>query len=100
MVLAGTGFDKCTALHLAETRADWPGKRIEEDVSWVREGDGRREVRARSIAFRDDDFTRIGAAFEAEGHAVRAPLGDGELIGFAVRDLVPFATAWMERNRS
>ena len=99
VLLAGVGYDKCTALHLAETRADWSGKRWEEDVSWVREDGGRREVTARSIAFRDDDFTTIGAAFEAGSHARRTALGDGEVAVFDVRDLVAFAVPWMEANR-
>ena len=99
VLLAGVGYDKCTALHLAETHAGWAGKRWEEDTSWIREDGGRREVRARSIAFRDDDFAAIGFAFEAGGHAKRAALGDGEVAVFGVRDLVAFAVPWMEANR-
>ncbi|EKE44384.1 aminoglycoside 3-N-acetyltransferase [Oceaniovalibus guishaninsula JLT2003] len=99
ILLAGVGYDKCTALHLAETRADWPGKRVEEDTSWMRDADGRREVRCRSIVFDDSDFARIGAAFEATGQVRAAPLGDGTIRGFGLRDLVDFATQWIARNR-
>ena len=43
MLLAGVGHDKCTALHLAETRAQHKLKRYAEDRSWLRESDGRRK---------------------------------------------------------
>lgn len=100
IVLAGVGFDKCTALHLAETRSDWPGKRFEEDISWVRKGDGRIEVRANSLAFEDRDFTEIGSAFEAAGYTTCVSLGDAEITLFAMRDLLAFSIPWMEQNRA
>lgn len=99
VLLAGVGYDKCTALHLAETRAEWAGKRRTEEISWLREDGGRREVRSRPIAFRDSDFEEIGSAFEAGGHVARRSLGDGEVALFALRDLVAFAVPWIEGHR-
>ena len=99
VALIGVGYDKCTALHLAETRSAHASKRWEAETSWVREGTARYELRYRNQVFEDHDFERIGAAFEATGAVRIERIGNGELRTFDLRVLVDFASAWMGAQR-
>ena len=99
VALIGVGYDKCTALHLAETRiARRDAPRLRER-GWIGTPDGRREITYATLDFDDRDFSRIGVAFEAE-HAVRpVPLGTGEVRAADMAALVDFAAGWMRAHR-
>jgi aminoglycoside 3-N-acetyltransferase len=95
VLMLGTGWDSCTAFHLAEYRSTWPGKaEIDEFASIRRSGPGwrpglpgwlrrigrddREWVRFRLVQISTDDFGRLGADFEAaarEGAAAAASTG-------------------------
>ncbi len=100
ILLLGVGHGNNTSLHLAEWRADWPGK------PYVHQGtamlvDGRREwVEFDEIDFNADDFPTIGDAYEAEHHIPRGRVGQADVRFMKQRPLVDFAVEWMERNRS
>lgn len=99
VLLMGVGYDKNTSLHLADARAEYPGKRECVEHSAVIEN-GRRVWKAyRTLYVDGEDFSAIGAAFEAAGLARRAPLGDGSLAFMRQRELVDFAVGWIEENR-
>ena len=100
VLLLGVGHSNNTSLHLAEERADFPGKTIITQGAPVLR-DGRRVwVSYPELDFNDEDFAAIGAAFEREtGLARVGPVGRGEGRLLPQRALVDFAVGWMEERR-
>lgn len=99
VLLIGVGHDKNTSMHLADARAEYPGKRLSREHSAVMV-DGRRQWVGYDTLYVDgEDFVQIGAAFEAQGGAQRVPLGNGEICLMRQRPLVDFAVDWIEHNR-
>lgn len=99
VLLLGVGYGNCTALHLAEHRADFPGKRL-EPVSAPLTVDGqRRWMTFQDLPPRSDDFAAIGDAFARAGQERRGPAGWGEAHLCSLPALVDFAVPWMEANR-
>lgn len=98
VLMIGTDYETCTALHLAEHRS--------ESSPIVRHGapmivDGRRKwVWFKSPDYDSSDFHRIGKAFE------RRMIVPQDKVGLATSRLVPmpelvnFATEWMRRYRA
>jgi len=100
VLLLGVGHQNNTSLHLAEYRAGYPGKRDMPDGAPVMV-DGRRQWATwRDLDTDDDDFPRIGEAFEREtGPVAVGRVGRGTARLMAQRPLVDFAVRWMEANR-
>lgn len=99
VLLIGVGYDKNTSLHLADVRAEYPGKHMCVEHSAVMEH-GRRVWKAYETLYVDgEDFTRIGAAFEQSGDVRRTVLGKAELRLMNQRRLVDFAVDWIGRYR-
>lgn len=99
VVLLGVGYDKCTALHLAETRAAGDDARVLNERGWLRTAVGRQEVSYTTHEFDDADFPLIGAAFEKEADLHAVPVGSGEVRAVDASRLVDFATRWMQERR-
>ena len=100
MLLIGVGYDKNTFLHLAEVRADYPGKHTCVEHSAVLEN-GACVWKSYETLFVDgEDFPAIGAAFEASHIVKKAPIGQTELSLMSQRELVDFAVEWIEKNRN
>ena len=100
VVLLGVGHDRNTSLHLAETVAGWPGKRRVEQGGRVRVGNVSRWVTYSEIDYDTDDFLEVGSAFEATGAVHVGTVGDSTARVMSMRELVEFAVAWFEVNRS
>ena len=99
VLLIGVGYDKNTSLHLADVRAEYPGKHDSIEHSAVMEN-GKRVWKEYSTLYVDgEDFEQIGEAFEKECTVTKAPLGNGTITLMKQRELVDFATKWIERNR-
>lgn len=99
VLLIGVGYDKNTSLHLADVRANYPGKHEDVEHSAIMEN-GRRVWKAYSTLHVDgEDFLQIGEAFERECHVGKAPLGNGTITLMKQRELVDFAVKWIEENR-
>ena len=99
MLLLGVGYDKNTSIHLADVRAEYPGKHYSTEHSAVMES-GKRVWKAYETLFVDgEDFDQIGEAFEKECTVSKAVLGNGTITLMKQRDIVDFATAWIEKNR-
>ena len=99
VLLIGVGYDKNTSLHLADARAEYPGKHQVTEHSAILE-EGQRVWKAYSTLFVDgEDFNQLGAAFEREHPVSQAPLGSGTIKRMKQRTLVDFAVGWMEENR-
>ncbi|MDO4356175.1 MAG: AAC(3) family N-acetyltransferase [Clostridia bacterium] len=99
VLLIGVGYDKNTSLHLADARASYPGKRLAREHSAVMVNGQRQWVGYDTLVVDGEDFPQIGAAFEAQGGATRAPLGNGEIRLMRQRELVDFAVHWIEQYR-
>ena len=100
VLLLGVGHDKNTSLHLADARANYPGKHTCTEHSAVLE-QGRRVWKAYDTLYVDGaDFPAIGAAFEQTHRVGRAALGGGSIRLMRQRELVDFAVSWIEQNRT
>lgn len=100
ILLLGVGQDRNTSLHLAEYRAQWPGKQSMMLGAPIFI-DGRRTwVTFQDIVITEEDFVRIGADYERDGGPlVRGHVGTAETLLIPQRTLVDYAVHWMERNR-
>lgn len=99
--LLGTGFDSCTALHLAENRTDWPGRTVVDQGAPMTVDGERRWVTWREVVPADEDFGACGAGFRAAHPALvaSARLGAAEVVVVPVRELVAYATNWFAEHR-
>lgn len=99
ILLLGVGHSNNTALHLAEYRADYPGK------EWTMQGapvmiDGERQwVTFEDLEGDSSDFEEIGAAFAASGDQRMGRVGAGEARLMSIKSLVDFAATWMTARR-
>lgn len=99
VLLIGVGYDKNTSLHLADARAEYPGKHTCVEHSAVMEN-GKRVWKAYETLFVDgEDFVQIGEGFEQTGAVRKTLLGNAELRLMKQRKLVDFAVEWMEKYR-
>ena len=99
VLLIGVGYDKNTSLHLADVRANYPGKHESTEYSAVMENGQRVWKRYDTLYVDGEDFVEIGKAFE-ESHCVKkTTLGNGLLTLMRQRELVDFAVEWIEKNR-
>lgn len=100
VVLLGVGHGNNTSLHLAETRADYPGKREILTGAPMMVNGRRQWVTIRDVDFDDSDFPAIGEAFERETGAARiGPVGRGTARLMPQRALVDYGVRWMIANR-
>ena len=99
VLLIGVGYNKNTSIHLADVRADYPGKHISTEHSAVTEN-GKRVWKAYDTLFVDgEDFEEIGRAFEEEHEVKILRIGEAETRLMRQRDLVDFAVKWIEEYR-
>ncbi len=95
----GVGYDKNTSLHLADVRAEYPGKHTSIEPSAIMEN-GERVWKAYETLYVDgEDFVDIGAAFETVKPVKCLVLGEAKLKLMKQRELVDFAVEWIEKNR-
>ena len=99
VLLIGVDYDKNTSIHLADVRADYPGKHNCVEHSAVMEN-GERVWKSYETLFVDgEDFVEIGAAFESAHQVQKCKLGNAELRLMNQRELVDFSVSWIEKNR-
>lgn len=99
VLLLGVGHANNTSLHLAEHRADWPGRMIQHESAPVWVDGGRRWVTYQDLQLHEDDFDEIGAAFASTGRERTGAVGQGVGRICAQRAIVDFAVEWMEQHR-
>lgn len=99
VLLVGVGYDKNTSLHLADARAQYPGKHDCVEHSAIMENGQRVWKEYRTLYVDGEVFDEIGAAFEQECTVSTAPLGNGTVRLMRQRELVDFAVDWIERHR-
>jgi aminoglycoside 3-N-acetyltransferase len=100
VMLIGVGHGNNTSLHMAEWRADWPGKPyIHQGVAMLVDG-VRQWIKFDEIDFNADDFDLIGDSYEAGHHIPRGKVGKAEVRFMKLRPLMDYAVEWMEQKRS
>ncbi len=99
VLLLGVNHENNTSLHLAEYRADWPGKKwIDEATAMLVNGE-RRWVEFKMLDLESDDFNTLGAAYESANSISPARVGQAEVRFLRQRPMVDFAVDWMAENR-
>lgn len=99
VLLLGTGYDKNTSIHLADVRAQYPGKHNCIEHSAILE-DGKRVWKAYETLFVDgEDFEQIGEDFEKEHMVSTTQIGNATVKLMSQRKLVDYAVKWIEKNR-
>lgn len=99
VLLIGVGHNKNTSLHLAETRAGFPGKRFADESSAIMTVEGRRWVTYTTQVVLDDDFIALGEEYERLHQIPVHKAGDAEIRLLKQRTLIDWAAAWMEKHR-
>ncbi|KIL38461.1 hypothetical protein SD70_26190 [Gordoniibacillus kamchatkensis] len=100
VLLLGVGHGNNTSLHLAEYRADYPGKEAREFAAPFMT-DGQREwIAYMDINLNSDDFAEIGQAFGVATGLIRhGRVGMAQAQLMPQRELVDYAVRWMLQNR-
>ena len=99
VLLIGVGYDKNTSIHLADVRAEYPGKHTCIEHSAVMENGKRVWKRYETLFVDGEDFNAIGADFEAVHTVNKVKIGGTELKLLKQRELVDFAVEWIKKNR-
>ncbi|MDD7280828.1 aminoglycoside N(3)-acetyltransferase [Floccifex sp.] len=99
VLLIGVGYDKNTSLHLADVKAQYPGKHNTIEHSAIMENGQRVWKEYETLYVDGEDFNLIGEAFEKECSVNRVSLGNGSMALMKQRELVDFAVKWIETNR-
>jgi aminoglycoside 3-N-acetyltransferase len=97
ILLAGVGYEACTALHLAEYRLDHAP--IQRYRCYVDEGGQRLKREFDAIYLDDSDFDELGAALDREPFVRHGRLGRGLARLLPLRQAVDFAEQWMRSHR-
>ena len=99
VLLLGVGYDKNTSIHLADVRANYPGKHECIEHSAILEY-GVRVWKEYSTLFVDgEDFEKIGEAFENAYKPAIGKIGEADARLMMQRDIVDFSILWIEKNR-
>ncbi len=91
VVLLGVGYESCTALHLAEARAGGTGRARVRNGAPLLVGGRRTWVEWLEPAVDDEQFTRIGAEFDAAGGSRIVKIGAARCQAMDLAELVDFA---------
>lgn len=93
VLLLGVGFDRCTALHLAERRA-WPDRPAVEEGSPLLVDGARRWVRYRAPPLDPDTFPEAGRFLAAHGIGRAGRVGAGACYLLPMVEAVDAVAAW------
>jgi aminoglycoside 3-N-acetyltransferase len=99
ILLIGTGYDSCTALHLSEYRA--PGLETYRDGASMLVDGERKWVEYDMADLESDDFPPLGMAFEREHPeaVTRCKIGQADTRVIDMDTLVDFGTEWITKWR-
>ena len=100
VLLLGVGHGNNTSLHLAEYRADFPGKKVVQNGAPVMVDNQRQWVTYKDINLNEEDFPEIGEAFTAQTGLVRqGKVGQAQAALMPQSALVDYAAEWMTTHR-
>ena len=100
ILLLGVGHEYNTSIHLAEFRADFPGKKEIQQGAPILQDGVRRWVKLNELDENSEDFEEIGKAYQKSGGKIlTGHVGNAQVGLIPQRDLVDFAVEWMSENR-
>jgi aminoglycoside 3-N-acetyltransferase len=99
VLLIGVGHGRNTSLHLAESRAQWPGKQQVEYKSKIFAIDGATSVAWMGNDYDADDFEVLGQHLEKQCEFQVAKVGQADVLLADMQTLVDAATIWFTSNR-
>lgn len=99
ILLLGVGYNKNTSLHLAEIRANFPGKTFTDESSAVMIEGKRKWVTYNTQAVDDSDFIELGKEYDKVSNIIPHKIGNADVRLINQRHLVDWATKWMETHR-
>lgn len=101
VLLLGVGHGNNTSLHLCEARANYPNKQYERNGAAVFVDGERQWVAFDQIAWDDEDFETLGAAYEAQqgGAYTIGQIGNATARLLHQPPMVDFGVKWMEAHR-
>jgi len=100
VLLLGVNHENNTSLHLAEFRANWPGKHTNLEGTSMFVNGVRQWVEFDTLSLETDDFNQIGDSYEAQNLIPRHKVGQAEVRFMRQRPLIDYAVKWMESNRA
>ena len=101
VLLLGVGHGNNSSLHLAETRASYPSRRIKRHASPILIDGQRHWVEYEALEGNNDDFVQIGDNFARETCLQnQGKVGQATALLMPQRPLVDYAVRWMEQNRA
>ncbi len=99
ILLLGVFHDKNTSIHLAETRAEFTGKRFTTESSAVEVDGERRWISYETQDVDDCDFVQLGESYEKDRKVAPVVIGNAEVRCIDQVDFVDYAVSWLEENR-
>jgi aminoglycoside 3-N-acetyltransferase len=99
IVLLGVTHENDTSLHLAEARAQWPGKHTHAEGTAMHVDGKRQWVTFDMLQWDSDDFEQIGTAYEQSIAYQPSRIGMAEVRVLRMRPLVDFAVEWIQTHR-
>ncbi len=99
VLLLGVGHNKNTSLHLAEARAEYPGKHCSRESSAMMVEGKRQWVTYETLAVDDGDFIKLGEEYNRGNNIPIQRVGGAETLFMRQRPLVDWAVKWLEKNR-
>ncbi len=97
VLLLGVGYENCTCMHLGETWLENPtfestgaSVLIDNKATWVS---------FQEIAYNDEDFKKIGEAYEKTCVVTKGNIGQGVSRLLEIKSITDFAYEWMKENR-
>ncbi|MCB9454059.1 MAG: AAC(3) family N-acetyltransferase [Anaerolineaceae bacterium] len=99
VLLLGVDHGNNTSLHLAEYRADFPGKSLRREGTAMLVNGERQWVEFDMLSLNDEDFPTIGDNYESEHGIPRGQVGQAVVRFMKQRPLVDYGVEWMAQNR-
>jgi aminoglycoside 3-N-acetyltransferase len=102
VLLLGVGHGNNTSLHLAEYRADFPGKKIIKEGAPVMVNGRRQWCELEDIDLDDEDFEALATAYGQSKEGVvmsQGTVAQGQAQLMLQPSIVDFGVSWMEANR-
>jgi aminoglycoside 3-N-acetyltransferase len=100
ILFLGVGHENNTSMHLAEFRAEFPGKKeIQQGAPIVQDG-VRRWVKFNELEENSEEFEEIGKAYQKSGGKIlTGQVGNAQVELIPQQNLVDFTVGWMNKNR-
>lgn len=100
VLLLGVGHGNNTSLHLAEYRADYPGKCSMQQAAPILVNGDRAWVVFHDLDWSDEDFPQLGADFaQTTGLQHQGVVGQAQARLMPQRPLVDFGVSWLPKHR-